>query len=56
METITLFLTPEFDTIRDEMGYDENDDFDAYDILFQQGYDREMIEVEENEIFEIPEG
>ena len=22
METITLFLTPEFDTIRDEMGYD----------------------------------
>ena len=37
METITLFLTPEFDTIRDEMGYDENDDFDAYDILFQQG-------------------
>ena len=39
METITLFLTPEFDTIRDEMGYDENDDFDAYDILFQQGYD-----------------
>ena len=56
METITLFLTPEFDTIRDEMGYDENDDFDAYDILFQQGYDGEMIEVEENEIFEIPEG
>ena len=44
METITLFLTPEFDTIRDEMGYDENDDFDAYDILFQQGYDGEMIE------------
>ena len=31
------------------MGYDENDDFDAYDILFQQGYDGEMIEVEENE-------
>ena len=56
METITLFLTPEFDTIRDEMGYDENDDFDAYDILFQQGYDGEMIEVEENEIFEIAEG
>ena len=55
METITLFLTPEFDTIRDEMGYDENDDFDAYDILFQQGYDGEMIEVEENEIFEIPD-
>jgi len=52
METITLFLTPEFDTIRDEMGYDENDDFDAYDILFQQGYDGEMIEVEENEISE----
>ena len=47
METITLFLTPEFDTIRDEMGYDENDDFDAYDILFQQGYDGEMIEVED---------
>ena len=29
METITLFLTPEFDTIRDEMGYDENDDFES---------------------------
>ena len=29
METITLFLTPEFDTISDEMGYDENEDFDA---------------------------
>lgn len=31
METITLFLTPEFDTIRDEMGYDENDDFEKED-------------------------
>ena len=52
METITLFLTPR-NSIRsgDEMGYDENDDFDAYDILFQQGYDGEMIEVEENGTF-----
>ena len=52
METITLFLTPEFDTIRDEMGYDENDDFDAYDILFQQGYDEFYILDEGEDVFE----
>lgn len=38
------------------MGYDENDDFDAYDILFQQGLDGEMIEVEENEILRTQRG
>ncbi len=56
MNTITLFLTPAFETIRNEMGYDENDDYDAYDILFQQGYSGEIMQVEHDEVVEIPEG
>lgn len=56
MDTILLSLAPEFDTIRKEMGYDEYEDFDAYDIMFQQGYDRQMIEVADGETVEIPEG
>lgn len=56
MDTILLALTPEFEMLRDEMGYDEYEDFDAYDILFQQGYDRQLIEVADDEIFEVPEG
>lgn len=56
MDTILLSLTPEFDAIRDEMGYDEYEDFDAYDIMFQQGYDRQLIEVADGETFEVPEG
>ncbi len=56
MDTILLSLAPEFDTIREEMGYDEYEDFDAYDIMFQQGYDRQLIEVADGETVEIPEG
>ncbi|HIZ26459.1 hypothetical protein [Barnesiella sp. An55] len=56
MDTILLALTPEFEMLRDDMGYDEYEDFDAYDILFQQGYDRQLIEVEDGETFEVPEG
>ncbi len=56
MDTILLALTPEFEALRDELGYDEYEDFDAYDILFQQGYDRQLIEVADGETFEVPEG
>mgnify|MGYP000803169565 CR=1 FL=1 len=56
MDTILLALTPEFEMLRDELGYDEYEDFDAYDIMFQQGYDRQLIEVADGETFEVPEG
>lgn len=56
MDTILLALTPEFEALRDELGYDEYEDFDAYDIMFQQGYDRQLIEVADGETFEVPEG
>lgn len=52
MDTILLALTPEFEMLRDELGYDEYEDFDAYDIMFQQGYDRQLIEVADGETFE----
>lgn len=47
METITLFLTPEFDTIRDEMGYDENDEFyildEGEDVFEKEDFQTETL-------------
>ena len=51
-----LFIKPTFDNIREDLGYDEFEDVDEDAIMFQQGYDGDIMEVEDGESFEIPKG
>ena len=54
-DSVSLFITPEYDAIREDLGYDEYDDYDETDVLYQQGYHGEMVEIQDGETFEIPE-
>lgn len=51
-----LFIKPTFDNVREDLGYDEFEDIDEDAIMFQQGYDGDVMEVEDGESFEISEG
>lgn len=51
-----LFIKPTLDNIREDLGYDEFEDVDEETLLFQQGYDGDVMVVEDGESFEIPEG
>ena len=51
-----LFIKPTFDNIREDLGYDEFEDVDEDAIMFQQGYDGDIMEVEDGESFENFEG
>ena len=51
-----LFIKPTFDNIREDLGYDEFEDVDEDAIMLQQGYDGDIMEVEDGESFEIPKG
>ena len=48
-----LFIKPTFDNIREDLGYDEFEDVDEDAIMFQQGYDGDIMEVEDGESFEM---
>ena len=50
-----ILLMPDYDSTREDMGFDESDDYDNDAILFQQGFDSDIIEVEDGETFTIPE-
>jgi hypothetical protein len=56
MKTLQIMIMPSFDTTREAMGIEEYEDYDTDSILYQQGYDAEVIIVEDDEIFEIEEG
>lgn len=51
-----LFIKPTLDNIREDLGYDEFEDVDEETLLFQQGYDGDVMVVKDGESFEIPEG
>ena len=54
-----LFIKPTFDNIREDLGYDEFEDVDEDAIMFQQGYDGDIMEVEDEPyymLFEYFEG
>lgn len=53
---LTILIMPSFDTVREALGYEEYDDFNTDSILYRQGYDGELINVEDEENFEISEG
>ena len=51
-----ILIQPTIDNLREELGYDDYDDVDEDALLFQQGYEGDIITVEDGEKFEIPEG
>lgn len=56
MKTLQIMIMPSFDTTRESMGIEEYEDYNSDRVLFQQGYDATVIEVEDNEVFEIEDG
>ena len=51
-----IFIKQTIDSIREDLGYEEWEDVNDDDLLFQQGYKGYTIEVEDGDSFEIPEG
>ena len=50
-----ILIKQSIDSLREDLGYDEWDDENDEGLLFKQGYDGFVIEVEDGERFEIPE-
>ena len=51
-----LFIKPTIESIQKEMGYDDIDCDENYEeLLVQQGYDMDIVDIEEGETFIIPE-
>ena len=51
-----IFIKQTIDSLREVMGYEDWEEINEDALLFQQGYDGDIIEVEDGEIFEIDEG
>lgn len=55
-EELQVFIMPSFDSTRESLGYEEYDDYNVDSVLFKQGFDGVLQNIEDEEIFEIPEG
>ena len=53
MKIIEILLKPSYHRIITELGYDENEDYNEDDILHQQGYNTEILEIIPGEEFSI---
>src|ERR1035437_6184222 len=53
---LQLLIIPSFDSVRESLGYEEHDDYNSDTVLFQMGYDGEMISIPDDEIFKIEKG
>lgn len=51
-----ILIQPTIDNLREDLDYDENEDYIVDALLFQQGFNGYPIEVADGEKFEIPEG
>ena len=56
MKKLQIMIMPSFNTTRESMGIEEYEDYNPDSVLFQQGYDADVIEVEDNEVFKIEDG
>ena len=43
MKTIEILLKPSYQRTISELGYDENEDYNEDNVLFQQGYNTEIL-------------
>lgn len=55
MKPLEILITPSYESTRDSMDFSEDDDYDGDAVLYQQGYDMDVIEVEPGDDFEIEE-
>jgi hypothetical protein len=55
MTKLKILITPSYESTRDSMDFSEDDDYDGEAVLYQQGYDMDVIVVEPGEDFEIEE-
>ena len=46
MKPLEILITPSYESKRDTMGFSEKNDYDGEAVLYQQGYDMDIIEVE----------
>ncbi|MEB3380378.1 hypothetical protein VL762_11770 [Flavobacterium psychrophilum] len=53
MTAIQILLKPSFDKTRSELGFEENQDYNEDAVLFQQGYNIEILEILPGEKFKI---
>ncbi|GGG51672.1 hypothetical protein [Bizionia arctica] len=53
MKPLEILIQPSFNSTRDSMGFSEDEDYNSYAVMFQQGYDMDVIEVEPGEKFKI---
>ncbi len=53
MKTLEIIITPSYESTRNSMAFSEDDDYDGDAVLFQQGYDMDVMEVEPGDTFEI---
>lgn len=51
-----LYIKPTLDNVQGDLGYNENDEVNIDSLLFQQGFDIDMVDVDDDERFEIPVG
>jgi len=54
-DDLRIMIIPDFDYVRESMGYEDYDDFNANAVLHRQGFDSFHLEVSDKEIFIIPE-
>lgn len=50
-----ILLIPNYDSVRDDMGYGENDDYNSDAVLFQQGFETDSLDIDDGETFRVPE-
>ena len=53
---VEIFIIPDVETVRENLGYDENEYVSQELIEIQQGLDVDTVEIDEDGTFEIPEG
>jgi hypothetical protein len=55
MKPLEILITLSYESTRDSMDFSEDDDYDGDAVLFQQGYDMDVMVVEPGDEFEIEE-
>lgn len=55
MKKLNILLEPSFQSTRDSMGYSEDDMYNEEAVMFQQGFNIEVLEVAPNTKFRISE-
>ncbi|MCL7765062.1 hypothetical protein MPF19_16685 [Polaribacter sp. Z014] len=53
MKILNILITPSYESTRDAMGFSEEEDYNSDAVLFQQGYNMDILKLEPGEEFTI---